>query len=199
MHVRLGVQTLLVLSSEIFEVWVTTDICPEVISLHLLSNDLYLSAASAATKNTFDSILEVPAARVMLFSERHHCCIGKYNNHLPPKKTVTCRVPATSYCYSLEHSILMGCTRSELQKGGSELAVHEARLSSTRGQSEAENPTQGSQQNIYASSFPKDKLWQIFLMSTAFQPLTMQASGIRASWEGQRLQLLWKEYIVWPD
>lgn len=169
--VRLNVQTLSVLSSEIFEVWVTTDICPDVISLHLLSYDLYLSAASA-TKITFDSILEVPAARVMLFSERLHCSVGKYNNCLPPKKTVTCRVPATSYCYSLEHSTLMGCPRSELQKGGSELAVHKKRLWSTRGQSEAKNSTQKSHQNIYASFFPKAKIWQIFLVGTAFQLLT---------------------------
>lgn len=149
-------------------------------------------------KNTFGSTLEVPAARVMLFSETLHCSIGKHNNHLPPKKTVTCRVPATSYCYSLEHSTLMGCTRSELQRGGSELAVHEERLSSTRGQSEAKNPTQESQQNIYASSFPKAKIWQIFLMGTAFQLVTRQASGIRASWE-ERLQLFWKKHIMWPD
>lgn len=194
--VRLSVQTLPGLSSEIFEVWVTTDICPDVISLHLLSYDMYLSAASATTKNTFDSILDVPAARVMLFSEGLLCSIGKYNNHLSPKKTVTCRVPATSYCYSLEHSTLVGCTRSELQKGGSELAAHKARLSSTRGQSEAENPTQESQHNVCAPSFPKAELWQIFLMGAAFQPLTRQASETRASWEGERLQLYWKKYIV---
>lgn len=81
-----------------------------------------LSAASATTKNIFDSILEVPAARVVLFSEGLHCCIGNYNNHLPPKKTVTCRAPATSCCYGSELSTPKGRAGSELQKGGSELS-----------------------------------------------------------------------------
>lgn len=82
---------------------------------------LCLSAASA---NIFDSILEVLAARVVLFSEGLHCYIGNYNKHPPPKKTVTHWAPATSYCYSSEHSTPTGCARSELQKGGSDLAVH---------------------------------------------------------------------------
>lgn len=42
---------------------------------HFLSNKPCLSAASAATKKNFDSILEVPAARVVLFSEGLQCSI----------------------------------------------------------------------------------------------------------------------------
>lgn len=44
----------------------------------------------------------------------------------------------------------MGRARSELQKGGSELTAHKEGLSSTRGQSQAKNPKQESQQNTNA-------------------------------------------------
>lgn len=146
--VSLSVQTLPVLSSETFEVWVTTDMCPAVISLHFPSNTLHVFLQyQQQQKNIFDNILEGSTGRVTLFSEGLHCCIGNYNNHLPPKKTVTHSAPANSYCYSSEHSTLMGHARSELQKGGSSLAAHKEGLSSTRGQSQAKNPKQESQQN----------------------------------------------------
>ena len=44
----------------------------------------------------------------------------------------------------------MGHTSSKMQKGGSSLAAHKEGLSSTRGQSQAKNPKQESQQNINA-------------------------------------------------
>lgn len=122
-----------------------------------------LSAALETPKtNIFDSILEVAAAWVMLFSEGLHCYIRNHNNQLPPKKTVTHRVPAASYCYSSEHSTLVGYTRSELQKGGNELAEHKEKLSSARSQSQAKNPKQESQQNIKAFFLSRGQLMADF-------------------------------------
>lgn len=96
----------------------------------------------------FKPYLEISAASVVLFSDRIHHYTGNHNNCVPPKKTVTHRAPATSYCCSSEHSTLVGCARSELWNGGRVLAVHKEGLSSTRGLSQTKNPKQESRKNI---------------------------------------------------
>lgn len=133
---------------------VTSDNSPAVI--HCISSTTCpVSFCSISNKHIyfcliffFKPYLEISAASVVLFSDRIHHYTGNHNNCVPPKKTVTHRAPATSYCCSSEHSTLVGCARSELRNSGRVLAVHKEGLSSTRGLSQTKNPKQESQKNI---------------------------------------------------
>lgn len=186
--VSLGVQTLPVLSSETFEVWVTTDICPAVISLHFPSNMLcvflqyqqqqkifltiFWKAQQAGSRCSVRDSIAILETTITICLQRKQWPTGRQQTHI-----VTAQ--STPPWWDMRG---LSCRRV----GASSLHTKRAsRQQEARVRQRILNRKANKIKML--SSFPEVNLWQIFLMCTTSQPLSRQAFGMRVSREGERL------------